>query len=339
MANDRVLGVDIGARSIKIAEADLSGDRPLITAFTTIPLPFGCIEDGLVVTEKRRLIVDALRAGLNSGIFQTKDAIIGLNSPNSVFFHQIAVPAMTDEDIRKAKEHLVAAADTGLDIEHQQIDYSVLGRRPKGNKIDVLFYFVHDSVAQTMCEIAEEAGLEVVGADLSVLATLRGADISHDPTFAEAIINIGADTQSILIHRAGVPLFLYGDTSMTGNAASRAVAEAMSLDYDDEDVETAKLSKEQDRAVASALADYSLNLADRVANAFTSYARTVPDAPEIMSIRLVGGGSMLNGLARAVINKTNKRAQYAAPDPLFEGDLSRATLHLTALGLTTGAQG
>lgn len=339
MAADKILGIDIGAHSIKIAQVAVDGDRPVVEAYTAVPLPYGSIVDGLVVPEKRPLIVEALRAVAKSKMFSTKDVIVGLNSPNSVFFHRTTVPVMSEEDLRKSLHNVVEAAETSLDVNHQQIAFSVLGRTRKNNKMNVMLFLVQDDFARVICEMVEEAGLNIVGADLAALATLRGAEIDHDTSRAQAIISIGADTQSILVHSGGIPLFLYTDTTSTGVEASRVIADALGLDDEDEEVEKMKTSSERLPAAAhEAITEYLTNLADRVVASFAAYKRSGANLPAIESILLVGGGSMLQGLARAIVTKADVPVQYARPDSSFEGDLKNAVFHLTALGLTTGAQ-
>lgn len=338
MAKDRVLGVDIGAHSIKIAEVDFSGERPEVTGYTAVALPHGAIEDGLVAIDKRRFIVDALKHALNSGIFTTKDAVVGLNSPNSAFLHTLTIPAMSEEEIEKSKVLLIEAADLGIDTAHQQIDFSVLGRRPRGNKIDVQFYYIADAVAESICQIAEDAGLELLGADLGMLATLRGAAIDQRGAGAQAVVNIGADTITVLVHHNGVPLYAFGDTVFAGNEASRLIADQLGLDPDDPDVEAHKRAGQFDSVTSQVMGEYAANLADRIVSAIGAYKRTAPDAPPVESILLAGGGSMLLGLAKVIQTKANIRVQYAAADTAtFAGDLKHSTLHLTAIGLTTGA--
>lgn len=338
MAKDRVLGVDIGAHSIKIAEVDFSGDRPEVTGYTAVAIPHGAIEDGLVAIDKRRFIVDALKHAVNSDIFSTKNAVVGFNSPNAAFMHTLTIGAMSEEDIEKSKVLLVEAADLGIDTAHQQIDFSVLGRRPRGNKIDVQFYYIQDEVAETICQIAEDAGLDLVGADLGMLAALRGAAIDMHGQGAQAVVNIGADTITVVVHHNGVPLYAFGDTVFAGNEASRLIADGLARDPDDPEVEKYKREGQFDHSTSQVVGEYASNLADRINNALGAYRRSTPDAPRVESILLAGGGSMLVGLAKVIQTKTNIRVQYAAADTsAFGGDLKHATLHLTAIGLTTGA--
>lgn len=340
MAADKVLGIDIGAHSVKVAQVTRTDDGLVVDGYTAVRLVPGCIIDGQVVVSKRAHIVEALRTAVTkSGLFSTKDAVIGFNNPSSVFFSRTTIPAMTEENLRKSLSNIVEAADTGLDVAHQQMDFSVLSKTPRSGKIEAMLYIVQDSFAETICEIAEEAGLRIVGADLSVLATLRGAGIDLDQTRAQAVINIGADTQTVLVHSGGVPLGVYPDTSYTGNEATRIIADVMGLDPDDEEVEQLKVSGERfDEEVTEVVSDYLKNTALRVESSLTAYLRSGPDMPPVASILLAGGGSMLQGLARAIHTKTNIPVQYARPDEAYKGDLRNAVFHLTALGLTTGAQ-
>ena len=338
MANDRILGIDIGSSAIKIAQVNVGKDRHTVEAYTSVPLPLESVIDGRIADGKHQLVVNALKSALDTDAFSTKDAIIGLNSSSSVFFRNASVPRMNDSTLKKSIVNIVEAEKTGLNMNEMHVDYSVLGNETRGSKLRLMLYLVQDNYAESLCKAAEDAGLNVIGADISALATLRGTEIDVRQTDTAAIVGIGADITSILMHRSGVPSALFLDSTGAGREASRVIADALGADAESEDMELYKVSNTRfDNDVQEAITEYGDMLAQKLLKTFEAFKRTRPDEPPVRSITLVGGGSFLQGLARVIQNHFDLTIQYGRPEPAFDGDLSNAGLHLTAIGLATGA--
>jgi type IV pilus assembly protein PilM len=339
MANDKVLGIDIGSSAIKIAQVNVGKDRHFVEAYTSVPLPFETVVDGRIADGKHAIVVNAIKAAMDGGMFSTKDAVVGLNSSSAVFFRQTSIPRMSDETLKKSIVNIVESENAGFDMSEMHVDYSVLGNETRGSKLRVMLYLVQDQYAEALCKAVEDAGLNVVGADLSALATLRGTEINHRTDETSVIVGIGAEITSVLMHCGGVPSALFIDPTGAGHDASKAIADVAGGDPESEDLEAFKTANNRfDREVAEAITEYGQIVADKLTKYFEAFARENPDAPAIRSITLVGGGSFLQGLARVIQNNFDLNIHYGKPEPMFDGDLSHAVLHLTAIGLATGAQ-
>ena len=338
MANNRILGIDIGSSAIKIAQVNVGKDNHVVEEYVSIPLPLESVVDGRIAEGKHQLVVNILKLALKESTFSTKDAIVGLNSSSSVFFRNAVVPIMNDATLKKSIINIVEAEKTGLDMNEMHVSYSVLGKDARGSKLRLMLYLVQDQYVDSLCKAVEDAGLNVVGADISALATLRGTGIDVRQTDTAAIVGIGADITSILMHRSGVPSALFLDSTGAGREASRVIADALDADPESEDMELYKTSNTRfDADVQEAISEYGDMLAQRLLKTFEVFKRNSPDEPPVRSITLVGGGSFLQGLARVIQNHFDLAIQYGKPEPAFDGDLALASLHLTAIGLAIGA--
>lgn len=339
MANDMVLGIDIGSSAIKIAQVNVGKERHIVEAYTSVPLPFETVIDGRIADGKHAIVVSALKSALDTDLFTTKNAVVGLNSSSSVFFKNASVPRMSDDTLRRSIVNIVEAEKTGLNMEEMHVDYSVLGNETRGSKLRLMLYLVQDEYAASLCRAVEDAGLNIVGVDISALATLRGTEINTRSDETSAIVGIGADIISTLMHRGGIPSALFLDPNGAGREASGHIADALGASAESEDVELYKVSNTRfDLDVQSAITEYGDQVALKLVKTFEAFKRTHPDEPPVRSITLVGGGSFLQGLARVIQNHFDLLIQYGKPEPTFDGDLSHAVLHLTAMGLATGAK-
>lgn len=338
MANDRVLGVDIGSHSVKIAQVLLGGDSPHVEAYTSVAVPREVVVDGKIVSGKSGVVVDIIRQALETSNFSTKDAVLGLNSSSSVFFRRSSVPAMDQKTLTKALPNIVDAEGSGLQVDEFLLDFSVLGREENG-KLSLMLYLAQDEYAGTLAMAAEEAGLNVIGTTPTSLATLSAVEINPYAVGTSVILDIGADVTSVLLHRKGVPTGLFLDSTGAGHDANKAIADVLSSDPEGEDTESYKVANHRfDADVQEAIAEYGAILADKLTKFFDSHTRNNPGEPPVDSITLVGGGSFLQGLVKSLQNTFTVPIQYGTPDPRLSGDLSRAVLHLAAIGLATGVK-
>jgi type IV pilus assembly protein PilM len=174
---------------------------------------------------------------------------------------------------------------------------------------------------------AQEAGLSVQSVDLTSFAVLRslgrqqGSDVD-----TEALIDVGARITNIVVHEAGVPLFVrilpMGGQDVTDAVASALgvpmpQAEAMKqhLGFGDEidqvpaDGEGEDPSTVLTRTVTATAQDF----VDEVSNSLDYFAATNPSI-KLQRILVTGGGSRLDGLLERLAAEV--RLPVVAGDPM-----------------------
>lgn len=350
MAN-RVIGLDIGSSSVKAAQVLRSDDGTFVVERqASRPIPRGAIYDGHI-DEKERLRVAAILAKMfDEEKFSTKDVIFGLNSSASVFMEQIDVPVMKDEDLKKALPAFIEANLEGS-AKDNEISYSVVGEveTENGKRLRVLVFRVFAEFAKEIAEVIEKAGLNVVGADVNALAALRAIATQPRPDRqADAIVDIGANVMSLLLHHNGVPKVLTLDPDNAGEVATHRVLDVLGLDEGQEDrAEFHKINDDHNVGlVTQARNDYSKGLAARVAATFRANIDRAEDIDSIAAVTLVGGGALLAGIGYYLREALGEVPMtYAQFDPRITGkdgapvqrqEPSSGGDYLVAVGLGTG---
>ncbi|WP_460866511.1 pilus assembly protein PilM [Nocardioides pakistanensis] len=352
---DRVVGLDIGASSVKAAQVLRKGDGTFtVEKQAASALPFGVVQDGHVEEKERARVAAIIRQMWTEAKFDTKDVIVGYNSSSAVFMTEMRVPLMKPEDVHKALPTIVEARNPSLSPDENEMSFTVVGEvdGDDGPELRVLAYSVRSDFAEAAGRLVDDAGLNLVGADLSALATLRAMQIQDRPdTQLDALVDIGANITTLVLHHNGVPKMLLLDPDSSGNVATTRIADAMGLDEGDEhQAEWQKINDESPVGiVAQARNEYSANLAAKVANGFGAYLNRHQDQFEgLANVTLVGGGALLHGLGYFLRQSLGSvPLSYAQVDDNITGpkggeverlESASGGDFLVAVGLGTGAR-
>ena len=352
--SDRVVGLDIGASSVKAAQVLRNGDGTYVVEKQAArPLPRGAVFDGRVDESEHGRVAAEIKALWAEAGFDTKDVILGFNSSSAVFMREMTVPLMKPEDIAKALPEIIVAREPNLDAEHTEFSYTVVGEQEgqHGPELKVLVYSVRADYAEQAARLAEAAELNVVGADLNALAVLRAMQVYDRPAnMLDAILDVGANVTMLMLHHNGVPKMMTLDPDSAGNVATDKIAEALGItEQDVAQAEWEKINNQEPVGVVTqARAEYGRNLASKVAGGFANYLNHSEDFESLANVTLVGGGALLNGLGFYLRNALGEvplsYAQIA--DNIVSsngGEVERNEIgsggdYLVAVGLGTGAR-
>lgn len=298
--SEQVIGLDLGASSLKAAQVCRNADGTFVVEKRAMrPLPAGAIIDGRISERERLRVTEELRALVSEAGFDTKRVVYGLNSSAAVFMDELTVPWMDAEDLDRAMPGLIEAQNPNLSASENELSWTVVGRAP-GEKpmLRVLVYSARADYARSLAEVIEAAGLEIAGADLNALASLRAIDIAERPAGQlDAIVDIGADVTSVLLHHNGVPKMLSLDPDSAGSVATARIAAAMGVNEDDAAAEFHKCTDNTSIGpVALARNEYATGLANRVVAGLRAYVQTSPEYDSLARLTLIGGGSQIFGL-------------------------------------------
>lgn len=351
---DRVIGLDIGTSSIKAAQvARVRGGTLVVEKQAAVALPPGAVADGRVAQKDRGRVIEVIRALFDKADFATKDVILGLNSSSGVFMNELLVPLMRPEDMSTALPGILTTVMDSSVVSESEISYTVVGEEQtgEGRKLRVLIYAVRSDYADSLAEVAHEAGLNVVGADLNALAALRAVRVQQrPPRQVDALVDIGGSVTSILIHHNGVPKMLLLDPDSASSTLNEKIADTLGYEHDDPRAEQAKIDDQHARGpVSQARREYALSLAQKIATAFRAFIERSDDYDAIANVVLVGGGAHLPELGGALKHSlgTVPLAFAGVADEITTpngGQVQRSENesggdYLVAVGLATGTKG
>lgn len=341
-SDGHAIGLDLGATSVRVAiltPGRVEG-RPSVTVHGLgwLPLPPGTIVNGEV--SDPAVLTSALKRLWDMHDFNCDHVILGIANPH-VLVRNIEIPNLTPA--QQAKALPFQAKDiVALPIDQVILDFVPLGADPESTLRNGLLIATPRQPVVTAVNAVERAGLKVARVDLSSFAMLRS--IADDHLAVEAVIDLGADLTTIVIHDRGVPK-LVRTLPRGGQELTARLIERMSLDQDQ--AERAKyeiglvgphpeVARTLNEGVRPLLAEIRSSI---------NYFGTANDA-RLERISLTGGASGLPGLAGMLAEQngvpTNVitpmqhiRNRWASPDVAGEDDEQSASA--VAVGLAMGA--
>ncbi|HVC24410.1 MAG TPA: type IV pilus assembly protein PilM [Acidimicrobiales bacterium] len=299
----RRIGIEVAATSVRIVEIDSGGSRAKVHAFGEAALPKGAVADGVVADRsavKRTVAACLKNAHLERSKFGAPPevwlAVAGLRAIS----REIVMPRVPDADL-DAAVRLQALDIIPFPEEETLLSARTLGTvtAPDGTElVRVHLAAAHRALVEPLVDVLAESGLVVKGVDLASSALVRS--LASEEPGVEAIVSIGAELTTIVIHELGEPHFVR-TIAGGGNAVTRAISAA--LDIPAADAEQIKIRlgwspTDAGRLPAEAVAaarDGSAPLLGEIRSSIDYFA-TLPGLPEVSRVVVTGGGSRLAGL-------------------------------------------
>jgi type IV pilus assembly protein PilM len=343
-----IVGVDFSNWGIRAVEVrDAATTRPTIMRSKSILLPEGAVLRGEVV--EVATVATALRQLWSTGGFTSKDVVLGIGN-HRVLARDLSVPKMSLVRIRESlpfqvQEMLPVPVEDAL-LDFYPISESHTEQGPMVNGL--LVAAIKEAVA-TNVKAAEQAGLNPIDVDLIPFALsrvlLRGTNVSG----VVAIIEVGANTSTVIIAKDGVPQFVR-IIATGGSDLTDAIRAEGSLTT--EQAETTKralglstvgVAIEQ-RPIVEVIYKVAGELLTSIRNTLNYFASARPADP-VRQIILTGGGARLIGFAQALQENTRIPIVFGDPftmvaaDRRFRPDNQRgdADSVSVALGLALGS--
>ncbi|MDA8291337.1 MAG: type IV pilus assembly protein PilM [Actinomycetota bacterium] len=314
----RRIGIEVTATSVRAVEVESGGARSKVLSFGEAALPKGAVADGAILDRAavKRTVASCLKnAHLERRRFGAPPevwlAVAGLRAIS----REIVMPSVPDADLD------AAVRLQALDIIPFPEDETLLSARtlgtvtsPDGTElVRVHLAAAHRALVEPFVDVLAESGLVVKGVDLASSALVRalaGADLG-----VEAIVAIGADLTTIVIHEHGEPHFVR-TIAGGGNAVTRAISAALDIPAPDAEQIKIRLGwspTDAGRLPAEAVAaarDGSAPLLGEIRSSIDYFA-TLPGLPEVSRVLVTGGGSRLAGFV--------ERLEYQVRVPVTTG--------------------
>ncbi|MEX2503364.1 MAG: type IV pilus assembly protein PilM [Egicoccus sp.] len=307
----RAVGVDIGSRTITLAEVRDTRGGPTVTNFGGVEPGPDMVRDGEVLDAVGA--ASALQELLASTKISEKRVWLGVANAR-VVVRQIDLPWMPEAELRSSiryqvQEHIpIPVEDAELDL-HIVADWIT----DDGEHLQrVLLVAAHREMLNAHLEVATRAGLKPIGVDLNPFATLRAVgSMSALESGQEVLVDVGAGVTTILVHGAGAPSFAR-ILSAGGDALTHDLADGLGIEHD----EAEKLKRdavvagdtEVDRILTAAVDRY----VDEIRSSL-DYFRAQPGSERLSGLVLTGGSAGLHGIADRLA--TNLRLPVALGNP------------------------
>jgi type IV pilus assembly protein PilM len=336
-----LVGVDIGASSIKVVQLKEARKKLQIVRSGFAELPAQTIIDGHVMNAGA--VTEALGRIFQDNKIQQRDVAIGVYG-QSVIVRKITVPMMTPGELDE-QIHWEAEQHIPFDIKLMSIDYEVLRRRPEAGQMDLLLVAAKKDEISDYASILKEAKLKPAVVDINAFTVQNIFEhqygLPQDGTIA--LLNVGAAVSSLNIVAKGVSAFTREITN-AGNTITEEIRKALSCSY--EQAEAYKMgggpTQIVPQEVSQIINQASQGLAGEIQRSLDFYLATSGEQ-EISRIYVSGGSAYLAPLMQAIERRARVPVQLFDPmvnlgvDAKFvnEPELrSRAAQMVVALGLS-----
>ncbi|BBH66279.1 pilus assembly protein PilM [Actinoplanes sp. OR16] len=339
MAGATPIGLDIGSSSIRAVEIRRSKDDYSLINFGQFPLPPGTVTGGVV--QDPVAVTAALKQLWAASRFGTKKVSLGVTNPQLVV-REMSIANLPANQMKQALPFQVKEA-LPLAVERSLLDFYPLEEPGDNATVRGLLIAMPKDAVVTLVQSVEKAGLTVNDVDLASFALLRAA--SRLDAQVEAIVDIGANITSVVVHADGEPIFVRtlprGGTEITESIATR-------LGVDTTEAEVIKcrfgLHGDGNPDTVAALTDAVRPLSSELRSSFT-YLASGERQKQVTRVSLCGGSALMPGLAEHLQEQLGVAVMYAdstarlrdtrrARERGFESFVPSAAV---SIGLTLGA--
>jgi type IV pilus assembly protein PilM len=306
-----LVGVDIGASSIKVVQLREARKKLQVVRWGWAPLPPQTIIDGHVMNSG--VVTEALARIFQDGKIQQRDVAIGVYG-QSVIVRKITVPMMTSAELDE-QIHWEAEQHIPFDIKLMSIDYVVLRRKTESGQMDLLLVAAKKDEINDYASILREAKLKPVVVDINAFTIQNIFEhqyaLPQDGTIA--LLNVGAAVSSLNIVAKGVSAFTREITN-AGNAITEEIRKALGCSY--EQAEAYKMgggpTQIVPQEVTQIINQACQGLAGEIQRSLDFYLATSGEQ-EISRIYVSGGSAYLAPLVQAVERRARVPVQLFDP--------------------------
>lgn len=305
MAGVTPIGLDIGSSSIRAVEVRRAKDEYTLTNFGQVPLTPGVVHAGVLADPAA--LTSALKQLWAACRFGTKQVRLGVTNPQLVV-RETSVSNLPAKEMRRSLPFQVSDM-LPMAVEKSLLDFRPLEEPGTNPTVRGLLVAVPKDAVTALVQAVEKAGLHVVNVDLAPFALLRAA--SRLDAQVEALVDIGAEVTSVVVHADGEPLIVR-TVPRGGREITESMATRLGIPADEAEILKCRFGLHGDGnpATADAAADAIRPLVNELRSSFT-YLASGERQKQVTRVALCGGGALMPGLAEHVQEKLNVQVMYA----------------------------
>lgn len=337
MGNTNVVGVDIGASSVKVCELSGSKGKYKLAKFSMIKLSEAAIiEDQF---EKPEEIVDALKQALKQAGIKNFSACLGLYGPNTIG-KRLQMPAGTPQEIEdqvmwESEQYIPFGADVS------SIGHQILGEN-EGGGVDVYMTAAREDLIERFQGIAKDAGLKVKIIDLNMIALNNIFEHSMKDKIdqmeqAALVIDIGAQTVKMIVYKNKAPIY-NREINFGGHLITEEIQRQMGVSF--EEAEDLKINGDEAGNLPEeivAIINASLqNFFSEVKKSLNFFLSTsTEDKIEVCFI--TGGSSLLPGVKEGIEKILDVSVEYLNPMRKIDFDEKAFSQQMKSILISQGS--
>lgn len=309
-----IIGLDLGSRNIKAVQLKEVKEGFQLVKFGIAPLSPELIVDGSILDAPR--VVEAVKELILKSNIKAKDATISVSGHASVIIKRITIPLMSEEELNESIKFDAEQYIPFYMEEDVNMDYQILGQRPKENKMDVLLAAVKKDKINEYVSVTRDAGLNPVIVDVDAFALENMYEVNYEINADSnvALVNVGASMININILKGGASIFTR-DSSIGGNLISETLQRELNISYNDAERLKAGETIEglSEEAVESAFIVATEDVIGEVLRTFDYFRSTSNYAEDVNEVILSGGCGLMKDFISLLSEKVGLEVKVAEP--------------------------
>ncbi len=311
----KLVGLDIGSSSIKLAEVISNPKGHYLNRFCEVPLPKGVIIDGI--------LADA--SGLSSKIKEifkvakcANRGIVTCLAGNSVIIKKVTLEQMNEAELRDLIRDEAGKYLPFDNMDDVNYDFQILGENNYNpSQMDIIIVAAKKEIVNSFLEAATAAGqnVEIIDVAPFVLETLYGTNYEFDNEETAVLINIGASTTGINVVKGGISVFTR-DFALAGNSITEAIQEKYKVTF--EEAEKLKVdgmpngTEGENTDLKNTILEFAQPICMEIERSI-DYFRSTFGGEDIKQVLLAGGSARIFNLTKHLSEMLNVKTELIDP--------------------------
>jgi type IV pilus assembly protein PilM len=309
----KLVGLDIGSSSLKLAEIISTSHGHILNRFRQIPVPKGVITDGSL--EDAPALSSLLKELFRNSGCKGKGIVTSL-SGNSVIVKKVTLAQMEEKELRDLIRDEAGKYLPFDSMDEVNYDFQILGDNEYNpNQMDVIIVAAKKTDVNSYLDAVTAAGLHVAIMDVDsfALETMYEANYEFEDNEIVVIANIGANITNVNVIKGGMSIFTRDFTS-AGNTISEGLQERYRVAMEDaERIKIEGLPGEQENAdLKNAILECAEPICSEIERS-VDYFRSTFGGDYIKHVYLSGGSSRISGLSSHLSQRLNIETELINP--------------------------
>jgi type IV pilus assembly protein PilM len=335
---DSLVGLDIGSRSVKVAEIIDTKNGPKLKRFGMADIPAGTIEDGAISDPDTA--AETIRQLFKSSNIKEANVAVSIGG-YSVIVKKINVQTMPEDQLQETI-HFEAEQYIPFDISDVNLDFQILGENENNpNQMSVFLVAAKKEMVNDYINLVTLAGLNPCIIDVEAFALQNIFEANYDIQDENvALIDIGASKTSLNIIKGSSSVFMR-DVALGCLQINQKIMSLLDCSYEQAELlkfgdASDKMSAEElKQIVAAVVTDWCTEIRRALDFFYTNY----PD-DQIKRIILSGGGAniaefrqLLASEASTVVETLNPLKNFTVDEKAFDLEFIRQIAPQAAIAM------
>lgn len=326
---NQVIGLDIGSRTIKVAEVADTKKGGVLKKFGSIEIPTGLIEDGAVRNPEE--VADAIREMFK--MYKIKEPNVAVSIGGySIIVKTITVQKM-DEDQLHETIQFEAEQYIPFDINDVNIDFQMLGENESNpSQMNVLLVAAKKEMVNDYVSLVQLANLNPVVVDVDAFALQNIYEMNSGGEENVALIDVGASKTTLNIVKNTVSV-LMRDVSFGCHQINQKIISLIGCSVEEAEkiYQEESSDKIQTKDLMEILTGVTTDWCAEISRALDFFYSTYP-GDQINRIVLSGGGANIKKFRQLLTKETSTDVELINPFANFsvEGGLDHSYLEQIA---------